>query len=47
MAPHREPLAQISANLGKFWSNFEFLGKKQEIPPYASHHWCDAKIIGF
>jgi len=36
MAPHREPPVQISANLEKFWANFYFLGKKQEIPPYNS-----------
>jgi len=45
MAPHKEPPAQISANLGKFWSHFDFLDKKQEIPLCALRHWHDAKIL--
>jgi len=35
MALHRGPLAQISANLGNFWSHGDFLDKKQEISPCA------------
>jgi len=45
MTPHREPLAQISRNLGNFWSHGSFLGKKQGFSPCALRHWRNAKVI--